>query len=598
MEIHNEFHNKELVGEDSIAVLPFRNMSSDKENEYFSDGITEELINALTKVEGLNVIARSSAFAFKDQDIDPREVGSQLSVAFLLEGSVRKAGDKVRVTAQLIKVSDCFHVFSEVYDRELKDIFEVQDDISNKIVQKFTDNIGVPGAKKRLVTSSTENIEAYELYLKGRYNLSKGSLEAAKTAVQYFETALKKDKDFVLPIAGLAACYTYLGGSGLMHATHAFQKAKEYANKANLIDESVAETHLALAESSFWCDWDFKNTGLSVRKAIQLSPGTSNIHGFNSVFLMAGGKLDEALIEAQLATKLDPLSLKGKFRLGELYYRSERFIDAIEIFDEVLSGNSFFQQASIIKAWSHLFLGDLDLAVSIFNKIPITTDESITFYGGLAFAYYKQMQYDRVLECLQNFNSEVDKGNLHWLNYNYTLIFRALGETEKMFEHLEKCLEEKNSPLIFINVDPVWNEFRNDPLFIELVEKSFVPDKKDRIVIIKTDTKEELTINLNKLVYIEAQENYSKVVWIDDEEIIEKLLRVTLKNIEDQIVDSSIIRCHRSYIINTKVKFSILGNSNGYRLRSPLLRDTIPISRSLGKEIVGKLKASMQSKIT
>ena len=315
MEIHNEFHNKELVGEDSIAVLPFRNMSSDKENEYFSDGITEELINALTKVEGLNVIARSSAFAFKDQDIDPREVGSQLSVAFLLEGSVRKAGDKVRVTAQLIKVSDCFHVFSEVYDRELKDIFEVQDDISNKIVQKFTDNIGVPGAKKRLVTSSTENIEAYELYLKGRYNLSKGSLEAAKTAVQYFETALKKDKDFVLPIAGLAACYTYLGGSGLMHATHAFQKAKEYANKANLIDESVAETHLALAESSFWCDWDFKNTGLSVRKAIQLSPGTSNIHGFNSVFLMAGGKLDEALIEAQLATKLDPLSLKPKFTI-------------------------------------------------------------------------------------------------------------------------------------------------------------------------------------------------------------------------------------------------------------------------------------------
>ncbi len=587
MQIH-----KELVSEDSIAVLPFRNMSSESENEYFSDGITEEIINALTRVEGLNVIARSSAFTFKDQNLDPREVGLQLGVAYILEGSVRKAGNKVRVTAQLIKASDCFHIFSDVYDRELKDIFEVQDDISNKIVQKFTDNIGIPASKKKLVTSSTENVEAYELYLKGRYNLSKGSLEATKAAIQYFEAASKKDKNFVLPVAGLAACYTFLGGSGLMNVNQAFEKAKEYANKTNLIDDSVAETHLALAKSSFWCDWDFENTGSSIKKAIQLNPGTSSIHGFNSVFLMASAKLDEALIEAQLAIKLDPLSLEGKFRLGELFFRSERFIEAIELFDEILSENSFYKQTSIFKAWSHLFLGDLELAINIFSKIPITIDGSITFYGGLAFAYYKKMQYDKVLECLQNFNYEVDKGNLHWLNYNYALIFRALGETEKMFEFLEKCLQEKNTPLLFINMDPVWNEFRTDPIFIDLVEKSFVSEKNDRIVLIKTDTREELKINLNKLLYIEAQENYSRVVWTDDDKIIEKLLRVTLKNIEDQIVDDIIVRCHRSFIINTKIKFTILGNSNGYRLKSKLFKISIPISRPLGKEIVGKLRKS------
>ena len=450
MHIHSEYTNKEPVSEDSIAVLPFRNMSSDKENEYFSDGITEELINALTQVEGLSVIARSSAFTFKGQDIDFREVGIQLGVAYILEGSVRKAGNKVRVTAQLIKASDGFHVFSEVYDRELQDIFKVQDDISNKIVQRFTDLIGIRKTKKKLVTSSTENIEAYELYLKGRFNLIKGSLEATQIAIQYFETSLKKDKNFVLPIAGLAACYTFLGGSGLMSVTQAFGRAREYAQKANLLDESVAETHLALANSSFWFDWDFENTGNSIKKAILLSPGTSSIHGFNSLYLMATGKLDDALIEAQLATKLDPLSLKEKFHLGELYFRSERFIEAIEIFDGILSENSFFQQASIFKAWSHLFLGDLELARDIFSNIPITIDESITFYGGLAFAYYKLQQIDKVLECLQTFKSEVTKGNLHWLNYNYTLIFRALGETEKMFEYLEKCLGEKNTPLIFI----------------------------------------------------------------------------------------------------------------------------------------------------
>ncbi|MCK5463646.1 MAG: LytTR family transcriptional regulator DNA-binding domain-containing protein, partial [Bacteroidales bacterium] len=565
-------------------------MSSDKENEYFSDGITEEIINALTKVEGLSVIARSSAFSFKGQDFDLREVGIQLGVAYILEGSVRKAGNKVRVTAQLIKASDAFNVFSEVYDRELQDIFKVQDDISNKIVQKFTDNIGIQKAKKKLVTSSTENLEAYELYLKGRFNLYKGSLEATKTAIQYFEAASLKDEKFVLPVAGLAACYTFLGGSGSMSVAQAFSKAKEYAQKTNALDNTVAETHLALATSSFWCDWDFENCGKSIKKAIQLSPGTSSIHGFNSMFLMATGKLDEALIEAQLAAKLDPLSLKSKFHIGELYFRSERFIEAIEIFDDILSENSFFMQASIFKAWSHIFLGDLELAINIFSHIPVTMDEAITFYGGLAFAYYKLGRTDRVLECLQNLKSDITSEKIRWLNYHYTLIFRALDETEKMFEYLEKCLVEKNTPLIFINVDPVWNEFRGDPKFVELIEKSFVSEKKDRIVFIKTDTKEELKINLKNLLYIEAQENYSKVVWIDDDRLIEKLLRVTLKNIEGQIVDSNIVRCHRSFIINANVKYTILGNSNGYRLKSKLFQHTIPISRSLGKEIVGKLK--------
>ncbi len=574
----------------SIAVLPFRNISSDKENEYFSDGITEEIINALTKVEGLSVIARSSAFTYKNRDIDPREVGSQLGVAFILEGSVRKSGLKVRVTAQLINTSDSFHLFSEVYDREIKDIFQVQDDISNKIVRKFTDQVKIQESAKNLTTTSTKNIEAYDLYLKGRYNLSKGSLEATKSAIQYFEASLRKDKGFVPPLAGLAASYTFLGGSGLMQAEEAFKKAKEYAINSNLMDNSLAETHLSLAQSSFWGEWDFENTGISIKKAIGLSPGTSGIHGFNSLFLMASGKMEEAVIEANLAAKLDPLSTTGKFRLGELYYRSEKFIEAIQIFDEILDKNPYYKQAGIFKGWCHLFLGDFDMAVSTFSNIPITSDESIIFYGGLAFAYYKKMKYDKVLECFRDFSSEVSSGNLHWLNYNHTLIFRALGEREKMYEYLERCLAEKNTPLIFIHVDPVWNEFRDDPRFIELLKKSFAPAKNDRTLRIKTDTKEEFLINLKNLVYVEAQENYSKIVWTEENRVKEKLLRVTLKKIEGQIVDHAIVRCHRSYIINTNVDFTVLGNSNGYRLKSDLVELTIPISRSIGKEIVQKLK--------
>ena len=320
------FHtDSDWTAEKSIVVLPFRNMSSDPENEYFSDGMTEDIINALTRVGGLKVIARTSAFSFKGKNADVREVGRQLGVSYVLEGSVRKAGNKVRVTAQLIKASNGFHVFSEVYDRVLEDIFEVQDDISQKIVRRFTDKVGAADPGMPLISSSTSNMEAYQHYLKGRFSLNQGSLEAANAAIQYFETALKKDKDFALACTGLAACYTFLGGSGLMDAGQAYNLADEYARKANLLDDGVAETHLALANCSFWPAWDFENAGHEIRRAIRLSPGTSGIHGFHALYLMASEKLEEALVEAKLAVKLDPLSLKSRFQLGEVHYRSRNF---------------------------------------------------------------------------------------------------------------------------------------------------------------------------------------------------------------------------------------------------------------------------------
>jgi len=590
MQIQDDHNSQEPVSENSIVVLPFRNISSDVENEYFSDGITEEIINALTKVRGLSVIARTSAFAFKGKDIDLRDVGTQLKVVYVLEGSVRKAGKRIRVTTQLVKASDGFHIFSETYDRELQDIFKVQDDISTKIAQKFADSIGITKAGLNLVGSSTGSMEAYELYLKGRFNLSKGSLEAAQSAIQYFEAARLKDKNFVLPLTGLAACYTFLGGSGLMSPTEAFKKAKDFAGKANLLDENIAETHLALANSCFWYDWDFEQTARSIKKAMQLSPGTASIHGFYALYLMAAGNLDEALIEVQLATKLDPLSLKEKFRLAELFYRSERYINAIELFDEILADNPFFKEASILKGWSLLFVGEHDLAVNIFRNIAVTSDTFLTFYGGLAYCYHKLGKVKEVLECLKDFKSDLHTGYSHWVSYNYTLIFFALGETEKMFEHLEKSLEYRITPLIFIRMDPVWSEFKNDERFYSLLEKTFVPEKKDRIVSIQSDTRETLEINLRQLVFIEAQENYSRIVWMKGDEINQKILRVTLKKIEDQIANGNIVRCHRSYMININFSYTIRGNSNGYRLTSKHFNDAIPISRGLGKEIVARLR--------
>ena len=582
---------KKEANENSIVVLPFRNISSDVENEYFSDGITEEIINALTKIDGLNVIGRTSAFTFKGKDVDLREVGESLNVSYVLEGSVRKAGNRVRVTTQLVKASDAFHLFSETYDRELQDIFMVQDDISNKIARRFADSIGIKKAGFNLVGSATGSVEAYDLYLKGRFHLSKGSLGDAEAAIQYFEAALLKDKGFVLALTGLAACYTFLGGSGLMTAREAFDRAKDYADRTILLDENIAETHLALANSYFWCDWDFEQTERAIKKAIKLSPGTASIHGFNAVFLMAAGRFEDALIEARLAVKLDPLSPKEKFHLGELLYRSGKYVEAIGIFREILAENPYFKEASILKAWAHVFIGEPAQAVEVFGRIPLTEDSYLNFYGGLAYCYYKMGRVDKVLDCLKDFKSGLENGYSHWVSYNYTLIFLALGEKDRMFDQLEKALEERITPLIFIQADPVWEAFRKDPVYIALVEKTFMPEKWASMVTLETDVRETLKINLRQLVFVEAQENYSRIVWMEADKINEKVLRVTLKKIEEQIVDANILRCHRSYIINADFPFTIRGNSNGYRLTSDRFRDVVPISRSLGKEIVSKLRS-------
>jgi TolB-like protein len=579
---------------EGIAVLPFRNLSLEPDNEYFSDGITEELINALTRVNGLNVIARTSAFAFRGKDMDLREVGTQLNVAYIIEGSVRKSGNRVRVTVQLIKASDGFHVFSEVFQRELQDIFDIQDDIAGNVVAKFREILGLRETEKRPARSSAGDVEAYDLCLKGRFHANKGSVEDARTAIQYFETALKKDRNLVPALTGLSACYTFLGGSGQMDRNEAFLKAREYAEKSMSIDQSVAENHLALANSYFWHDWDFENTEISIKNAIRLSPGSSAVHGLSALFLIASGRHEDALIEASLATRLDPLSLKEQFQLGEIHYRSGRFLDAIKAFDEILVENPYFQQASIFKAWCHLFTGEPEKAEAIFQNVPLSADASFVFYGGLAIAYGKRKQTGKILDTLKTFKSEISRGYDRWINYNYTLIYRSLGETERMYEQLEICLKEKISPLIFIKSDPLWKEFMGETRFLALIDKYFNPVNKYGKITIHSDTRETLEINPGKLVCIEAQENYSRLVWLEDGKIREKFLRVTLKNIEHQLKDTRIIRCHRSYLINPDIRFSVLGNSNGYRLKPEYLSENIPVSRSLGKEIVARLHDSSQ----
>src|SRR3954454_11827097 len=289
-----------------LAVLPFVNMSADPENEYFSDGITEELLNALTKVDGLQVTSRTSAFAFKGKNNDIREIGIQLNVDRILEGSVRKAGNRVRITAQLINATDGYHIWSENYDRNLTDIFEVQDEISSIIANKLRENLTVRAHEDTLVKAPTQNLEAYTLYLKGLYFYNKITPDDTKKAIACFEKAMTLAPDYAQAYAMTAACYAYLGATGQMQPDAAFEVVHKYSDKALQLDSTLAIGYVAKGWAYLFYDWKWKQAYESLIKAIELNPATTSAYFLLSFYYLSTGRKKEAVDIMEKALQIDP----------------------------------------------------------------------------------------------------------------------------------------------------------------------------------------------------------------------------------------------------------------------------------------------------
>jgi adenylate cyclase len=293
---------------DSIAVLPFLNLSADPDNEYFADGVTEEIINALAQIEQLSVVARSSAFSFKGKHLDPRSVGQQLNVRRILEGSVRRAEHRLRITAQLIDVENGYHLWSQRYDRELKDVFEIQDEIARSIADRLKITFSGIG-QGSLVKPGTKNVEAYQLYAKGRALLYRRG-GAIPSAVQCFEQAVAIDSDYALAWAGLADSYTTLGYYGLAHPNDSMPKGMEAAQRAVALDGSLAEAHNALAMASLMGVWDKAQAEREFLLATRLNPTYVQARDWYALFFLqfAEGRLNEGADQAKLALVSDPLS--------------------------------------------------------------------------------------------------------------------------------------------------------------------------------------------------------------------------------------------------------------------------------------------------
>ena len=454
----------------SIAVLPFVNMSADPENEYFSDGITEEILNALVKVEGLQVTSRTSSFAFKNKNLDAREIGKQLSVSTILEGSVRRAGNKIRITAQLINAADGYHVWSEVYDRKLEDIFEVQDEISNKIVNTLREKLTGEDHKRHLITATTDNLEVYNLYLKGTYNLKKWNPEGARKGIEILKQAIKIEPEFAPAHSSISFGYVMLGSMGQMPAEQAYKYARDFAQEALKLDANLAEVYVSLGLVYIFVDWNLKKAHKAFQKALTLKPGDANVHHAFYVYLTAAGKLNDAVEEMQLAVQLDPLSLPINHSLADAYLCAKRYEEALEQINKTLELDQNFRSAWETKGWAHFLLGEQKEAIDSFLKYQGLTGDPLKGITGLGYVYAQTGQRDKALECLRKLDERSKRDKEVSLFIDYFSIYAGLEEYDKAFYYLKKSNEEGNVGF-FVKTHPVAEKLRKDSRFDEYLSK-------------------------------------------------------------------------------------------------------------------------------
>jgi len=458
----------------SIAVLPFNNLSADKEQEYFCDGMAEEIINALTHLEGLRVVARTSAFSFRGKEIDIREIGRKLNVRTVLEGSVQKAGNRIRITAQLVNVADGYHLWSERYDRDIgelccpEDIFAIQDEISLAIVDKLKVKL-LGGEKAKLVKRHTEDLGAYNFYLKGRYFWNRRYEGGLQKGIECFQQAIEKDPLYALAYAGTADCYVLLGHYGWLPPKEAYPRARAAAEKALEIDDTLAEAHASMGWIRTFHDWDWAAAENEFRRALDLNPNYATGHEWYAVHLGNIGRLDEAIAEVKRALELDPLSLIINAIEGLAYTWSRQYDKAIDKCRKTLEMDPNFLLAYLFQAWAYAAKGMWEETITSAQKAVTLSGEGPFALWTLGIAYAMSGQENQALKMLDRLD-ELSKQR-YVSPYCKAMIYVGLGDMDQAFDYLEKAYLERESFMATINTLPFFDNVRSDPRFKALLKK-------------------------------------------------------------------------------------------------------------------------------
>jgi eukaryotic-like serine/threonine-protein kinase len=452
----------------SIAVLPFVNISADPENEYFSDGLAEELIGALAKMDGLRVAARTSAFRFRGKDIDIREVGRQLGVRTVLEGSVRKAGTHLRVSVQLLNAEDGYHIWSERFDRRLEDVFAIQEEIAGAVVSQLRAKLGLGGMEKNgAIEPASADLEAYNLYLKGRYFWNRRRPAELRKAIECFAQALELDPNFARSWAGLADCYVVEGVQGTRSPREVFPLAREAADKALAIDPNMAEAFTSLGCVEAVYEWKWAKAEEHFRKALALNPkyGTAH-HWYATHLLIPLGRFDDARAQVVLAQQNDPLSLPIGVTAGLISYFERDFACAADEYQRALEMDASFSLAHYFLAEVNEEQGKYDEAVESLKRALELSPDSFEVKAGMARTLAASGQSARAGEML---NALTHKAGTQYVSpVLIAQVLLGMNQPEHAIEELQHALEARATDLVWLKVRPIFDVVRHDPRVEEI----------------------------------------------------------------------------------------------------------------------------------
>ncbi len=461
----------------SIAVLPFANISADAENEYFCDGLAEELLNGLARITALKVAARGSAFSFKGKNIEARAIGRALNVNTVLEGSVRKFGNRLRISLQLVNVADGYQLWSERYDREMTDIFDVQDEISLAVVNALKVKL-FGDQKQKLVDRHAINADAYELFLKGRFHANKYTASGWKRAIEFFEQAVAMQPDYALAYAGLTTARGCLWFFGVLPAEQTVPQARADYQRAITLDPHVSEVHLAVAMITFFYDWDWPGAEQAFRRAITLDPNNAEALSYYAIYLAFMARFDEAAIRNREALALDPLSPLINMNVGWSYFAAGETSEAAQLANKLIEMESDFYGAYWLKGAIDLSEGNFVSAVEHLNRAVALGGHHIVL-ADLASAYSlagNATEASRILDLL------LEKRHEYVPAICLARVYSRLGEREKAIEWIEKAFEERNGEMVFLKAEiegaaegDALRTLSNDPRLVALLQQMNLP---------------------------------------------------------------------------------------------------------------------------
>ena len=456
------------AAERAIAVLPFVNSSNDPDNEYLSDGLTDELINAFAKVEGLRVASRTSVFALKSRPLDVRAIGALLGAAWVLEGTMRRAGTQLRITAQLTSTDDGRLLWSERYDRTLEDVFAIQEELANTIVDTLRAtsfaNFEHPVARRY-----TQSVAAYGLYLKGRYAWNKRTQEGVAEAIRLFEEAIAVDPAYVPAYAGLSDAYAMQLDYRSVPVADGHRHAQLYARRAIELDDTVAEAHSSLAWTTFIHDWNFVDSQRHFQRAIQLNPAYATAHQFYAFWLASQGRLDEALVEAHTALELDPASVSIRRTAGHTYLYARRYEQVRHHIGRALAMNPTAEETYRILGMSLSLQGNAAEAIRVLREGVALPGSSLYTAGTLGYALARAGERDEALRILAQLEAAAPRGYVSPVAF--ATLHIALGNAAAALDAIDQAVAERRGWPVYFNVNPLVDPLRGEPRFRDVLRR-------------------------------------------------------------------------------------------------------------------------------